>query len=243
MLNGSWSDDHLVHYCQGCCDSSMHSHLKVVDAVMRTILRERPVVPQLSRWSKPVSSLDFWLLGLSCHGILLHLFTGGLLKGRMPRDSSLDRLRELLSVVDPEALHDQSDGFNALAGARLSRTMSTLSDPMSMPLLFVLAVALGGLRYVSKFLQASVHSVRVKARHKGVPKAPPVFDLTSPEHSPVVLTMQFLSGALACGPGLPSLLYLTLTSMCEKNRLSDSRSQGWDGGLEIPLVRSTALQT
>lgn len=217
VLNGDWFEDRLVHYCTGpeCCNGEQDLHQRLVASIMSTFLRERPVVPQLSRWSKGVASLDFWLLGLAVHKLILHLFSGGLLKqqeGLGAEDGQ--RLRELLLEVDPLALDDSCAGFKALNGARLRRIFDTLSSPSTLPLFWVLAVLLGGLRYIGKFLQASVHSVRVKAQHGGHYKRPPVLDVTNASWSPIVVVMQFFSSILSLGPSSPAPLFETLRLMC-----------------------------
>ena len=217
VLNGNWFEDRLVHYCSGpnCCAGGPALNQRVVAAIMSTFLRERPVVPQLSRWSKGVASLDFWLLGLSCHKVILHLFSAGLLQqGCGPNAAGFEELREVLLAVDPGALVDSTAGFKALTGMRLRRTFDTLTGPTTLPMFWVLAVLLGGLRYVGKFLQASLRSVRVRARHNGHVKRPPVMDMVNPTWCPILVVMQFFSAVASLGPASPAPLFDILRLMC-----------------------------
>ena len=76
VLNGSWTEDRFVHFCIGDgCPCGGEPHKRVVEVLMKTVLVARPMVPQLSRWSKGVGSLDFWLLGLGCHGFSCICYT------------------------------------------------------------------------------------------------------------------------------------------------------------------------
>ena len=218
IFNGCWFEKGvMVHYCSGadCCPRGiLDTRARGGQALKRTVFKDRPVVPQLSRWSKGVASLDFWLLGMFVHEIVLLTFTEGLVKSSERNEVDM---RTLLQDLDPGSLHDSAAGFKALNGSRLTRTMGTLSAASTPPLLWVLSLLLGVLRYVSKFLQASVRSVRVKARHSGHPSRPGVFDMTNVLYSPVVVAMQALSALLASGPQFPSVAYEILQKACGAN--------------------------
>ena len=78
VLNGDWALPELTHYCVGksCCrDGRASTVTRIVEAMLRTIFRRLPTVPELSRWSKGVQSLDFWYPGMCCHRIVLFVFT------------------------------------------------------------------------------------------------------------------------------------------------------------------------
>ena len=134
-------------------------------------------------------------------------------------------LRELLRQVDPDALHDSALGYKALHGVRLTRTVATLTEAVTRPRLLVLAVLLGGLRYLSKFLTATVHSVRVKAGHKGHYTRPPALDLGNPVYDPVLIVMQLFSNVLSLGSGNTGMLFDALSAATSipgaVDRLSD----------------------
>ena len=116
-----------------------------------------------------------------------------------------EAFREPLRKVDPAALGESDQGYKALSGIRLRRTYEALSQRPCMPFLWSLSICLGALRYVSKYLQASVHSVRARARFHGYEHRPPLLDLTNPAHSPIIVAMEFLSAVLAAGPDSPIL--------------------------------------
>ena len=114
------------------------------------------------------------------------------------RDPQAEEYRTILQSIDPEALLDSAGGFQALSGIRLQRSFKILSDATTLPRLLLVAAFLGILRYVSKFLVASVHSVRVKARGSGHRASPPTLDMTNRFFSPVTVAMQALSSLLSC---------------------------------------------
>ena len=84
IFNGCWFEKGvMVHYCSGadCCPRGiLDTRTRGGQALNRTVFKDRPVVPQLSRWSKGVASLDFWLLGMFVHEIVLLTFTESLVK-------------------------------------------------------------------------------------------------------------------------------------------------------------------
>ena len=143
---------------------------------------------------------------MACHRVVLQLFQKGLV-GVSDDEEGEATLHDLLQQVDPEALLDLSSGHQALRGARIRRAISTLQEPLTLPRMWVLSILLGVLRYVSQFLQAGAHAVRVRARRlRGIDKRAPVCDFVNPSFSPVVVAMQVLSNILACSRGRPSLL-------------------------------------
>ena len=201
---------------------------------MATLLRERPIVPQLSRWSKGVASLDFWMLSLCCHDLVLQLFATGLLGKSQDAQANGESLRDLLGRVDPGALEDTVEGFKALTGARLSKTFNTISKGATKLAMYILSVVLGALRYVSKFFQASIYSARAKAKHANHEKPPPHVGLDKPS----VLT--------SCG--LPAVLkyncrfwYVSPFS-CLRRFTKSLRPWGWKRTVHInetpPLLRT-----
>ena len=115
------------------------------------------------------------------------------------KDSTTSGLKEILKEIDPEALNDSQTGFRALQGERLKKTVRLLSSPGTLPLFWVLAAVLGGVRYICKYLQASVRSVRIKAASSGYTKLPPVMDLAHSEWSPAVVCQQYLSALVVGG--------------------------------------------
>lgn len=75
VLNGNFFVP-MTHYCSGveCCENGFSTTVeRIVDGLFKSVLRAKPVVPQLSRWSKPVASLDFWAPCLAMHAFIARL--------------------------------------------------------------------------------------------------------------------------------------------------------------------------
>ena len=89
--------------------------------------------------------------------------------------------------------NDCPSTFRALRGTRLKSVFRTLTHGSTLPLLWLLGIYLGALRYVNKFDDASSRSTRAKAENHGHAKRPPMLDLTNPAFDPHVATLQFLS--------------------------------------------------
>ena len=202
ILNGLRSSFSLVHYCSGascCAEGKPSTIVRLVPLIMRTLLRQRPVIPQLSRWSKPVECLDFFLGGVT-FGMLLVNMLGTLMEDEsLAADDACDKMRQMTLSLDPEAFMDHPSGFRALRGTRLKKTFETLRSKRSFSTMWLLVIFLGGQRYVNKFLQATVRSVRVRAARSGHTVRPPVLDLANPEYSPVEVVQQFYSSLLSIG--------------------------------------------
>ena len=230
VLNGWRFESRLVHYCKGpqCCPNGRPSTVKRVhQAVMKTILNVRPTVPQLSRWTKVAGCLDFFLAGLTCHALLLRLFIAakmGCEVNAVNADADdAQRLREMRLQVDPESVFDSSHGFKALTGSRIRKAFDALSKPTTMPLLWILALALAPLRFVQKYLSASVRSVRVRAQASGHTRRPPVIDMANAATSPVVVALQFLSALLSFDGDATCPIFVVLRQLT----VESGRLGGW----------------
>ena len=59
-----------------------------------------------------MACLDFFLLGLGCHLVILHLLIMALMsRPAAARDTTATGLRDILLQIDPEALSDNTHGF------------------------------------------------------------------------------------------------------------------------------------
>ena len=76
LLNGFFWESKLVHYCVGrsCCSGGVtDTAANIVAAVPYSRLREKPTIPEKSRWSKGVASLEFWVVAMSMYRLILLL--------------------------------------------------------------------------------------------------------------------------------------------------------------------------
>lgn len=203
VLNGFLWEPQLFHYCRGreCCpEGRVSAHKNIVEGLLAGPLRARPVVPQLTRWAKSTACLEFFLQGLAIHGVLLQCIVYGLLQ-RTARvvDTTAAGLGAIPLQIDPGALADSEVGYKSLKGVRLKRTFQCLSNASTLCLFWVSVATLGALRYVQRYLQSSVRSVRVRARASGHEREPPSLDLSNKEWSPVHLASTFVSNVCAGG--------------------------------------------
>ena len=192
MLNACWTERKLIHWCHGfaCCPKGRTSTVsRIVSALLSTVFRRSPIVSELSKWTKGIASLDFWLPALGCHQCILHCVSELFVQPDGQAQSK--SLKDVLADIDPAALEDSTKGFQALNGLRVRTTMDTLSRPTPHPLLWVLSLVMGGLRYVTKLLGAIVRSVRAKAQASGHVVRPPLLDLVNPRYSTVAVFMDF----------------------------------------------------
>ena len=173
LINGFFWESRLVHYCVGhkCCrGGAAKTAEKIVAAVKYSILRERPTIPEKSRWSKGVASLDFWVVAMAMSKLIL-LIIETLVKlnpvGIGHTGMSAEEIKQVLEAIDPQSFMDSPETFRALRGKRLKDMLNCLSKDSTPVMLWLLYIFLSGLRYVSQFLDASQRSVRIKARKRG----------------------------------------------------------------------------
>ena len=71
------SDGYWLHRCgdteggPACCDCIETLHRKMVMCIIRIILRARPPIPALSRWTKSGTTSDYYTLGFGICNVLL----------------------------------------------------------------------------------------------------------------------------------------------------------------------------
>ena len=207
-LNAPLWETELVHYCGGpeCCPGGRETTLLDVKlAILRSVLRKRPTVPELSKWTKPVSSIDFWLCGTALGMLFVRILCT---MSRQPEHAAAHAdLRELIRDFDPAYLYDSEAGFRALRGSRLKKAVTTLSSKDTLPMLLLAEAFLDVQRYINKYLNSSIRSTRVRAAVSGHSRRPPALDLTNEAWSPVVVALQALSSLLVWAPGRQHVFY------------------------------------
>ena len=160
--------------------------------------------------------LDFWCLGVAVHNVLFHCIEFALCENweTMPTEA---QFMAILDALDPEVANESTQGYSALRGVRIRRMVDLLRHQHTLPRLFLLVVVLAPVRWVNKFYNASVRSVRVRARAHGHAGRPPIWDLSSEARSPALVAMQYCSSLLwsADGPALP--LVDIFRGMCSRS--------------------------
>ena len=147
VLNSCWFSAAMVHWCAGvtCCANGFETTVqRIVNVLYKTLLRAKPIIPTLSRWSKPIGSLDFWV-----PVIVLHMFGIHLLEAAFFVEITMD-LDSGLQALEAACVEDMSDNFKAVQSKRIKRAFSTLRLPMTICQLIVMYLALAPLRYIAK---------------------------------------------------------------------------------------------
>ena len=69
--NADSSPGFWLHHCDGagCCRDDADTRHKMVVAILRVVLRSRPQVPALSRWTSTATCADWFLLALSAQNV------------------------------------------------------------------------------------------------------------------------------------------------------------------------------
>jgi len=176
-----------THHCRGCCKSSKDFRERMTNVVRKIMLRSPPAVPTLNKWTKLGACIDFIVLGLTVHNVLVALF----LKGMAEIVPSKDRVLE--SVVDDDVDEELRRALNwsAVNGARFKASRAFLLDPLTQFKVRSLALVLEVTRYISGWF------IR-RAREVEAPCAQPaLFDLLHEGYSPMQSSLQYLASMLA----------------------------------------------
>ena len=134
-----WED--CAHHCPGahCCPSRSHV-VKRGDALMRkTLFRSVPSVPAKNKWCKLGPVLDWTLLCMLCHSLLVHLML--LLQCPMPAGGRVP------DDIDDESLRHELS-FATLKGKRWKASTDFLLKPENVIVMGYLAFALEPLRFL-----------------------------------------------------------------------------------------------
>ena len=117
---------------------------------------------------KTRGSLDFWVPGMTVCSFVVSIF-GAMMGIQENRDDRPDEeLRWILDTIDHTEAAESTQYYKALRGHRLRTAYENRSHVSTLPLLCVAAFVLGGLRFVSQYLQSCTRSVRLKARPKAL---------------------------------------------------------------------------
>ena len=77
VLNGSWWEvDCIPHYCVGesCCHSRQHTVDRIRDTLILTVFARTADVPMPARWTKVVTSLNWFVFEFALHNVLSRVF-------------------------------------------------------------------------------------------------------------------------------------------------------------------------
>ena len=185
VLNGDWFAVEMHHFCTGrscCLRGKMTTVEKLIDIILLSLLRARPITPVLSRWSKPVGSLDFWVPVFACYNLIADLFNRAFLHDicAMGGDDS----RGLIERMD----------FKATQNKRIKICLDEFIKATTFAVLLILCIMLAPLRYIAKWLQRSTRVARI---NRGARARPPALDATNPVRSHFITALQFLSSLVA----------------------------------------------
>jgi hypothetical protein len=118
IFNGgfqAWKRPSLAHFCSGttCCRDFGHTKDRMAAAIVETILRKRPAVPTLSRWTRMAPSLHFFLKGVLPHDIFPRLLSLGMkpLEASLKEESDDARDDLLWSAASGKRLAEAHDFF------------------------------------------------------------------------------------------------------------------------------------
>ena len=130
-----WWEDAMVHYCRRdgtCCSGSddaqrlLAAQRSATAAVLATILRVKPTRVAQNKWNKAVPGIDFFMVGMAPHGLLLKLCETGMAALRAEYAAS----SATAAVARAKSPHPElvELSFHEVSGARLDRLFHLLRD-------------------------------------------------------------------------------------------------------------------
>lgn len=131
------------HYCQGaaCCPDQRQRARKFAESARKVLFAAAPATPAANKWSKLGPVLDWTILCMLSHALLLSLMLA--LRVDKPQDEADDDL-------DPALHHDLH--FSAVLGKRWKSSTDFLTVAAHVDSMLCLAFALEPLRYISAWL-------------------------------------------------------------------------------------------
>jgi hypothetical protein len=185
----------LAHYCPGrtCCTSWAESKRKMTEAIIQVLLRHRPGVPALARWTTIGPSLVFYLRLSMIHSLFTQLLS-----------CAFDELRVHLTQASIDAAADlgvahgdmeSQAHWHAASGRRLSTATYFWNCQSTRCEILLLFLVLQPLFYCT-------HWLLKRSRPSGVPDGsiskpmPVILDWLCPSVSPVVAVLQYLCSML-----------------------------------------------
>lgn len=183
ILNGCyWHSGVLEHYCRGptCCVDRQACVQKMSGAILGVLLREVPLTPACSKWTKLGPCVDSVMCCLVVHGLFQRLF------------ESLNVDEEQRTAEDPleDTVYLQDVAYGSVQGKRFMAGRDMLRCLESRVSLIMLALVLEPLRLLSSWLMRRAREVH----EPGVP--PKSFDMWLPRRSPVCAVLQYLATLL-----------------------------------------------
>ena len=149
--------------------------------IMRVILRRRPPIFSLSRWTVIGPSLDFYVLA-TVTKVLLPLVA----VARMAIKKTAGGAGESCAAAEGEMVCDFN--WESVAGVRADRLIKLLSSPDIVVRLLVFHFTVAAFRYVSAWL--------LFRTHESTCGPTPLLDWLHQEHSPITKVLQYLRSLL-----------------------------------------------
>jgi len=204
VFNSSWwckprgPGPRWVHHCRRdgtCCAGSTDAERlkstqdRSIAAIHATLLRKRPNKDAPSKWNKLLPSFDFWDQGVAPHGMLQTLVEAGM-KQIGPSYAAAAAQAQARGVnVNQLADDDLTLSFHQVAGVRLQRVLGLLGDEDTLFRVRVTVVLTEVCRPLATFFQVAAEGKLRRNR-------PLLCDVASPATSPVVQSLQYISGFL-----------------------------------------------
>ena len=191
VLNGDWRKGGcLIHHCHsaGCCGGYQVSITKArtISALIGVLLHVAPPVPSANKWTKLGPTLDFFLPGVLCHGILTVIYEKAFAKQQSKPSQPGQEAADTGDQCFIEAVN-----WHAVQGKRYKAGLTFLRHPLMHVETTVLAIALEPVRYVTRWL------MKTCSRQQCPSRVPALISLASGVESPLKLVLQYISGLLA----------------------------------------------
>ena len=151
LLTGNpWDPQDLTHHCSPTTCGRSNCRSKVTAAVRAVLLREMPVVPVASRWTKVGSCLDFLMAGILMWRLLPLMFDAGFNSKEWkskpkPRDGDAD-------AMDIDIEQEREEQLHEVTSKRIARARGFLNSPTKQIKVVVLAIVLEPLRCLAASL-------------------------------------------------------------------------------------------
>ena len=199
---GRWSSGRISHLCTGMCCAGQNRDLtikRIMNLLTSIVFRALPQLPQLTRWLKTMYAIDWWLLGVSFHMILMSALCPAMgLETNQPQvlgnhfdadtfDPSLLCEEEPAIAVtdgDDDFRKGNEETFREIRGRRFRKVVSTLQNPLTRISILIYAIVLAPIRYISMFLSQCAFNKEAQGKY------PPAFTWTNPARSPLTHAQQ-----------------------------------------------------
>jgi hypothetical protein len=180
----------MCHYCNGswCCIGPWMTRLRMIKAILVYLLRRRPDVPMLARWTQVTPCVLFFMRLWVVHRLFGHLLATAFKDIRVKLVKAVDSLSRNAAMheVNEQAIKDEF-AWHATCGGRLTTVETFFADfATNGPSLYFMTLFLTPLAFITHWL--------LKARD--ITDVPLLTDLQNCDFSAIHMIMQYFSGML-----------------------------------------------